>query len=422
MPFISKAAELRRKNGELHAKLTALLTKAHEESRALSADENEEWDRLEAEYVTRQAEIAKHETAETREREHNALDTRRAGREGNGGAVTPEAEAREKVNKAFRAFLTQHPGTWDEETRQVIQSRESELPPEVRALGLTGAAGGFTVPEDFMAELDKAMLSFSGIAQAARMINTAGGAAMPWPTVNDSGNSGALLAEGGAAADDVDPTFAAVTFGAFVYTSKILRVANQLLQDSAFPLESELPLMLGERLGRILNAHGTTGTGSSQPRGVVTAVLADTTPIPAAGAAAITYGDLVDLQHGVDPSYRARNPVWMMHDLILKAIKKLVDTDSRPIWGAGIAVREPDTILGHRYFINQDMDSVMAATAESVLYGDFSKYIIRRVLNPTLVVLRERYAEFFQTGIVMFSRWDSDLVDAGTGPIKVLQH
>lgn len=420
--FISKAAELRRKNGELHAKMTGLLTKAHEENRELSAEEKEEWDRIEAEYVSRQGEITKHETAEKRELEHNALDSRRAGREGNGGSQTPEAEQREKVNAAFRAFLTQNPGTWDEETRALILSRQTDLPPEIRALGLTGAAGGFTVPEDFMAELDRALLSFSGIAQAARTINTSGGAAMPWPTVNDSGNSGQLLAEGVAADDATDPTFAAITFDAFVYTSRILRVANQLLQDSAFPLERELPLMLGERLGRIMNAHGTTGTGSSQPRGVVTAVLADTTPIPAASATAIAYGDLVDLQHGVDPSYRARNPVWMLHDLILKAIKKLIDLDGRPIWGAGIAVREPDTILGHRFFINQDMDSVLAAAAESVLYGDFSKYIIRRVLNPTLVVLRERYAEFFQTGIVMFARWDSDLVDAGTGPIKVLQH
>lgn len=419
--FISKAQEFRRLNAELHAKMCAIVQLGETENRDLTSEEGQEWDRMDAEYVARVAQIAQHETLEVRDREQNALDSRRAGREP-GGAGAAAEEQRASVNRAFRNFCGQNPSEWDEETRTIIQNRRAALPPEVRALGLTGAAGGFTVPEDFMTELDKALLSYSGIAQAARMINTDGGAAMPWPTVNDSGNAGALLAEGNAAADDVDPTFDAITFDAYVYTSKILRVANQLLQDTAFPLESELALMLGERLGRIMNTHGTLGTGTSQPRGVVTAVIADTTPIPAAGAAALTYNDLIDLQHGVDPAYRARNPVWMMHDTILSIIKKIVDGDSRPLWSAGLAVREPDTILGHRFFINQDMDAVLQADAESILFGDFTKYVIRRVQNPVLVTLRERYAEYFQTAFVMFSRWDSDLVDAGTGPIQVLQH
>jgi len=426
--FISKAAELRRKNDEIHTHMCKLVTDADADNhRAMTADEQTRWDALDNEFRLREVEITQHETLEARNPDP-ALDTRQAGREptpasGDPAAVGGEARVRnQRVNRAFRNFVCQNPGEWDAETRETIQERRTELPPEIRALGLTGSAGGFTVPDDFMAELEKALLSFSGVAQAARGITTATGASMPWPTVNDSGNAGALLAEGSAAPDTTDPVFAAVTFDAFVYTSKILRIANQLLQDTAFPLESELALMLGERLGRILNLHGTTGDGSAKPRGIVTAVLADTTPIGAAGATAITYADLVDLQHGVDPSYRQRNPAFMMHDDILKAIKKLVDGNARPLWAASMAVREPSTILGHPFFINQDMDAVMAAAAESVLFGDFSKYIIRRVLNPILVVLRERYAEFFQTGIVMFARWDSDLVDAGTGPIKVLQH
>ena len=418
--FISKAQEYRRDNDVLHGKMLALVQKAEDEKRGLTTEETEEWDRMDAEFVARQADIEKHEKLETREKEAAELDARRAGREGgSGGNARPDKEA---VGRALRAFCSQTSDMWSDEDRAVIHQRYKEMPEEIRAMGLTGAAGGFTVAEEFMTELEKAMLSFSGILQAARQINTATGAAMPWPTVNDSGNSGQLLAEGVAADDTTDPTFAAVTFDAFVYSSRIIRVANQLLQDSAFGLETELSLMLGERLGRILNSHGTTGTGSAQPRGVVTAVLADTTPIAAASATAIAYVDLVDLQHGVDPAYRARNPVWMMHDSILKAIKKLIDSDGRPIWGAGIAVREPDTILGSRFFINQDMDSTIAAAAESVLYGDFSKYIVRRVQNPVIVRLNERYAEFFQTAFVMFARWDSDLVDAGTGPIQVLQH
>lgn len=420
--FISKAQELRRQNAETHGKMCAIVKKAQDENRAITAEEDQEWQLMDAEFETRQVEIQKHEKLEKRERDDARLDTRRAGREPGQPAPARPEDGLRSLNGALRAFLTQERSQWSDDDRDYIQRQHAAIPPELRALGLTDAAGGFTVADLFMAELDKAQLSFSGIMQAARQIRTATGAAMPWPTVNDSGNKGHILSEGVAAADNVDPVFAAVTLDAFLYTSDILRVANQLMMDSEFNLSSELALMIGERLGRILNEHGTTGDGSSKPRGVVTAVLADTTPIAAASATAISYLDLVDLQHGVDPAYRQRNPVWMMHDDILKALKKLVDLDGRPAWGAGIAAREPSMILGSGYFINQDMDSVIQAAAESVLYGDFSKYIIRRVMNPVIVKLSERYAEYFQTAFVAFDRWDSDLVDAGTGPIQILQH
>ena len=444
--FVSQASALRRDNAGLHAQMTALSTKAGEENRQLTSEEREQWDRMDGEYIGRLVTIVDHEKLEKRERENNALDPSQHGRENTGSEgeeeedpIPPDSERRDvrghivsiarwkknrSISRALRSFITQAPAEWSDEDRVVIQNRLGQIPKaEARALGLTGSAGGFTIPEDFMVELDRAMLSFSGIAQAARMVPTEGGADMPWPTVNDSGNSGALLAEGGAAADTPDPLFAAVTLQAFVYTSKILRVANQLLQDTAFPLEAELALMLGERLGRIMNTHGTTGDGSSKPRGIVTAVLADTTPETAASATAIAYNDLLDLQHAVDPEYRNRpKTAWMFHDLILKAIKKLVDGDGRPLWSSGIAVREPETLLGKPFFINQAMDSVIQEDAETILFGDFSKYVIRRVGTPVLTVLRERYAEFFQTAIVMFDRWDSDLVDSGTGPIKVLDH
>ncbi|KKK85261.1 hypothetical protein LCGC14_2775050, partial [marine sediment metagenome] len=59
---------------------------------------------------------------------------------------------------------------------------------------------------------------------------------------------------------------------------------------------------------------------------------------------------------------------------------------------------------------------------ETVIFGDFSHYVIRRCLNPILMRLEERYAEFFQTGFVMFERWDSDLINGATTPLAVISH
>ncbi len=414
---------------KLHGDMRALIEKATAEKRGLTAEENTSFEAMDKKYEEEKKALEKKERSNQRETELKAkpaLDTRRAGREGapviipgNGGGASEEDRALER--RAFDSWLRQRPEMWDEEVRTAIQARIAALPPEIRALGLTGAAGGFTVPQAFMTELERAMKSYSGILQACRVVPTQGGATMPWPTVNDTGNIGALLAEGSAAVDTADPTFAAVTFSAYVYTSKIVRVANQLLQDTAFPLENELASMLGERIGRILNNHGTVGTGSSQPKGIVTAMSGGLI-VTAASATAIAFNDLVNLMHNVDPAYRARPAVgWMMHDLILKAIKKLVDGQSRPLWLSGIAMKEPDTILGKPYFINQDMDNAITTTKKTILFGDFSKYVVRKVANPIMARLNERYAEYFQTGFVMFDRWDSQLVDAGTGPVSLLQ-
>ncbi len=446
---ISKASKSRELNDALHDKMCALVKKQEDEKRKLTPEETQEWDRMDAEYETRIAEIVRYETLEKHEIESARLDERHAGRElpepGNGDGNDERELKKKSDRKVLRAFLSQHPNKWDTETRDLIHKNQENVPPEASAMGdglvLQGrrdlalhptdawvqmekrvltAAGHETVAEEFMRELDVAALAFSGIDQAARFVNTATGADMPWPTADDTANSGRLLVEDAAAAD-LDATFAAVTFGAFLYTSDFAKMPNQLLQDSAFNLESEVARMLGIRLGRIRNTHGTTGTGSSQPRGIVTAVLADTTPVIAASATAIAYEDLLDLQHAVDPAYRPRG-AFMMHDSIVKILKKLLDLDGRPLWASGIAVREPQTILGHRFFINQAMDSAVVEDAESILFGDMSKYIIRRVINPTLVRLNERFAEKYQTAFIMFDRWDSDLVDAGTGPIQILSH
>jgi HK97 family phage major capsid protein len=130
----------------------------------------------------------------------------------------------------------------------------------------------------------------------------------------------------------------------------------------------------------------------------------------------VTYADLVDLMHSVDPAYRG-NAVWMLHDSTLKAIKKLVDSQGRPLWSAGLASGDPDTILGSRFVVNQSMP-VMAASAKSILYGDCSKYLIRDVSDIQLVRLNERYGEYHQVGFLAFYRGDGDLLDAGTNPVK----
>jgi len=337
-----------------------------------------------------------------------------------------ESKDREKrYCRAFGSFLRRGIGAMSDEERSLLQSRFNSLPednPEVRDLSaITGSAGGFTVPTGFLAQIDQAMKDYSGVLQSrAQVITTDAGNDLPWPTVNDTANEGEQVDENTAVGGQ-DVAFGQITAKAYLFSSKLVLVPLTLMQDTGIDLEGLLASLLAERLGRIANRRLTSGTGANQPQGVVTG---STLGVTAAGASAITYDETIDLQHSIDPAYRA-DAEYMFHDDALKLFRKLKDSDGRPIWmpaaNAAMANGAPGLLNNSPYRINMHMDSP-ATGKKSVLYGDFSKYKVRRVKSITLVRLAERYAEKMQIGFFAFMRLDGRLSNAGTNPIKHLVH
>lgn len=284
---------------------------------------------------------------------------------------------------------------------------------EARAQSTSTTAGGYTIPTGFLNQLEASLLAFGGMREVATVIRTAEGNDLPIPTVSDHSNVGAILGENTQVSEQ-DITFGQITLKAYKYSSKLIRVSAELLQDTAIDLESFIGGALGERVARILNSHFTVGTNSSQPQGI----SASGSSVTAAATGAVTYAELVDLQHSLDPAYRA-NARFMMHDSTFKAIRKLLDGQNRPIFQPDISASSPGTLLGSPIVINQDVAS-MAASAKAIYFGDFSKYIIRDVQDFTLLRLEERYADYHQVGFVGFSRHDGRILDAGTDPIRHL--
>lgn len=452
MSGLLTSKELRAKRAELHDVNTKLLEKAKTENRAqLSVEETAEWDKRDKDIVDLTAQIKRVEDHETREAELAASTGVRAGRpdarpQGGDGEPTDETRALAlaawiaQTNARSRRLMTQE--MRDAAQRLGVVLDENELTfnlrrraprthdeamlrgmtaDEKRALSVgTTTAGGFTVPEGFSGQLEASMLAFGGMRQAATVFRTAQGNDLPWPTYNDTGNTGELLAEN-TQANEQDVTFGQIIFKAYKYSSKMVKISVELLQDSAFDLASELGKILGERLGRITNTHFTTGDNASKPQGIVTASSLGKT---GAGGqvATIIYDDLVDLEHSVDPAYRRLPGTgFMMADAMLKVIKKLKDSQNRPLWLPGLAVREPDTILSYPYTINQDI-AAPAANAKSLLFGNIPKYRIRDVAEIVLLRLNERFAEFHQVAFLAFLRADGRMLDAGTDPVKHYVH
>lgn len=292
-----------------------------------------------------------------------------------------------------------------------------EMLAEHRALSaITSQDGGALVFPSFVRQIETNMLAFGGMRQVAETIRTTSGERMTWPTADDTTNTGEQIGEN-TEVGDADPDFGGVSWDAYKFSSKMVKVPYELLEDSAFDLAGRIGAMLGERLGRITNTRFTTGSGANTPKGILTAAGT----FSAASATAITFDDVFKLYHSIDPAYRT-GASWMMHDAITLVLRLLKDGQSRYLWQSGVQDGMPDRILGLPISINQDMDSTVASTKKTILFGQLSKYKIRTVNSIRLVRLPERFAEKDQVGFLAIIREDGNLLDAGTDPVKALVH
>ena len=301
----------------------------------------------------------------------------------------------------------------DSEVRQVLRSAELRT----QTAG-TNSAGGFTVPTELATFIDKAMIATGPMydSNLFTVINTTGGNTFNIPTVNDTTVSAEAHTEGTQPTDDggKDVTFAQKTLGAFAFDTEWVRWSYELANDSILNMEQLLGELLGERMGRIANSKLTTGSGSSDVEGIVTNSAAGKT---AAATAAVTADEIIDLIHSVDPAYRtAPNTAIMMNDSTLAAVRKLKDGQGNYLWQMGnYQAGVPQNLLGYNVVVNQAMDS-LAAAKKVMLFGDMSKFYVRKVGGPSLFVARERFAPDY--GILGYIRFDGVLTN--TAAIKHL--
>jgi HK97 family phage major capsid protein len=411
------------------------ITDDTDESRA--AEIESEYDAIMASYddhekkAQREEDIAKRK-ATLAEREAALEEIDRSKRPG-GGSQRAKEDGDEPASvterSAFNTFLRYGPEGLSSEERDVITKRRNEVrrilgDKEARAQGVaTAGAGGALVPEDYMAEIVKSLAAWGPMNDdtIVRVIETSGGADMPWPTVNDTSNEGVLIGENTADTEQ-DVTFSSKTLQAFKYSSRLVKVSSELLQDAAFNVEEELRGLFAERIGRIYNRHFTVGTGSSQPNGIVTASTAGVT---AASATTLTADELIDLEHSVDPAYRSDPSCrFQFNDTTFKVIRKLKDGDNNYLWQpADLRIGAPASFLGYPYSVNQAMDSFgdssPAEDNRPVIFGAHSRYVVRRVRALVVRRLDERYAEADQVGFIGFTRADGELLD--TAAVKHLR-
>lgn len=439
--------ERREKAGQLAKEIRELADKAE-----FDAQDQERWDKVNQEYDDNAKHIERLEkAADVESRMKDAADSRdndgKPGRDDidgrqdrNRGEVTDETRER-----AVQAWLRNQCGetVTDEQrdaaeavglnlnarhldinlmpTRAARQTQQAwrsahESARQERALSaVQGSLGGNTVPETMIRQLEVQMLAFGSVMQAADIIRTDSGEPMNWPTANDTGNKGRQVGENQAVNSDNNPEWGKLTWNAYKFTSDEILIPTELLEDSAFDLNTVITDMLGERIGRILEEKFTTGSGAATPYGIVNAASLGVT---AGSATAITADELINLEHSIDPAYR-NGSSFMFHDTVLSHLRKLKDGEGRPLWTSGMAMGHPDTIHNRPYFINQEMAPAISSGARTVLFGQLNKYKVRMVRQIRFYRLVERHRENDQDAFLAFVRADGGLLNVGT-PVRYL--
>lgn len=278
----------------------------------------------------------------------------------------------------------------------------------------TTTEGGYTVPVDVASNIIEVLKAYGGVRSVASVFSSDMGNDINYPTSDGTSEVGELIGQN-TTATAADPSFGVVTLKSYKFSSKIVAVPYELLQDSNADIEGFIARRLGERLARIENQMFTTGNGSTQPNGVVTASAAG--KVGATGqTTTVIVDDLIDLVHSIDPAYRSGNVRFMMNDATLKVVRKLKDSAGRPIFMPGydgLGGAMGDQVLGYGVTINQDM-AVPAANAKSILFGDFGRYTIRDVMGMTLFRFEDSaYAKLGQVGFLAWMRTGGQLTDAG---------
>jgi HK97 family phage major capsid protein len=263
----------------------------------------------------------------------------------------------------------------------------------------TGSQGAFTVDSEVATSVIDRLRAFGGMRSVATVIQTSGFGAMSFPTSDGTTEEGEIVAEN-VTVGRQSVTFGTVGLPVFKFSSLDVAFVNERLIT---------------RIGRITNRMFTTGSGSGQPNGIATAAVVGVTAANSTSqVTAVTYDSLVNLQHSVDPAYRAAGG-WMFNDTTLREIRKIRDGQQRPIFVPGYETTvpggAPDRLLGAPITVNQDVAD-MGASARSILFGDFSGYYIRDVMSLELYRFTDSaFARNGQVGFLAMLRTGGNLID-----------
>lgn len=295
--------------------------------------------------------------------------------------------------------------------RDGMTAEEKSMIGELRAMSTTPGDGGYTIDTETLAKVVQEKISYGAALNQANTLVTGKGNPMNWAVSSEGAVKGVIVGEAQNHGKK-DTKFTNVQLGAFKISSQIILVSEELLQDSEIDMVAYITNIARTRIDRGMNSYILTGTGTSQPKGLLNSI---TKEVAIADVTKFTWETLVDLYHGVDPLYRkSSKAAFGMHDKTLAKIRKFKNSNGEPIYIRSLVTDKPDTVLGEPVVIDNEFPEFPTdGTAKKgcIIYGDWNAFIVRRVSGMTVKRLDELYAETGQVGFLAFERFDCVLED-----------
>lgn len=284
--------------------------------------------------------------------------------------------------------------------------RNKTLYPDLRnALQIgTDSEGGFLVPDEYERTLIQALEEENVMRSLCTVIQTSSGD-RKIPVVAAHGTASWVDEEG--QIPESDDAFGQISIGAHKLATMI-RVSNELLQDSVFNIDSYIATEFARRIGSKEEEGFIVGDGSGKPYGILNDTNGAVTGVTTASATAIVADEIIDLVHSLKSVYR-KKAQFMMNDTTIKAIRKLKDGNGNYLWQPGLKEGQPDMLLNFRIATSSYMPEI-ATGNKVILFGDFKYYWIADRQGRTFQRLNELYAVTDQVGFKATQRVDGRLV------------
>ena len=332
-----------------------------------------------------------------------------------------------KQTRAFESWLVRGDRITQEERTILLERRDVTTAGE--GVG-TASAGGVLVPVGFHSQVVDALKDYGPLFRLGTVIQTERGNSLPFPSVNDTSISGEMVPEGSQVTIQDPASYSQNVLGAFKFSSRMVRVSIEFLQDQGVDFPNWLAKQFAIRINRAASQKFTTGVGTTEPFGVV---MQATSAGVAVGASSndgnstepntLGTDDVATLLGSLDPQYQA-SARFLVNNSTLVTLRKTKDKQGRPVYPDLTAGGE-NRILNRPVEVSPFIDTLQTlassptVTRKPILCGDFSKYTIRTV-TPTLWRLSERFSDSGQVAFLMFMRMDAALIDGGGNSVQYL--
>lgn len=383
---MSKILDLRQKRASLWEKTKKFLDDAKREDGMLSADDVAAYEKMEADIVSLGKEIDILERQAEMEKQLNAPVNTPVREKPDNGAGIKTGRASDAYKNAFWKLM---------QNNQLSYSVHDTL-----QIG-TDSEGGYLVPDEYEATLiDK--LTDENIMRGLATIITSANGDKKIPVVASHGE--AVWTDEGEEYTESDDEFGTVSLGAHKL-STIIKVSEELLNDSAFNLETYISSEFARHMGAAEELAFINGNGTGKPTGVINTAEVGVT---SASANAITTDEIIDLYHSLRTPYR-KNAAFLANDSTIKAIRKLKDSNGQYLWHPGLQAEQPDTILNRPIHTSAYMPEIGSAN-KILLFGDLKYYWIADRQGRSFQRLNELFAKNGQVGFRVFQRVDGKLI------------